>query len=143
MSIIGGMAIIRKKFGNRVYLYEAVCKRVNGKPRIVSQKYLGKPEDVLGLPKKESKASSARIYDFGAVTPLLDIANDLKIIQVIDGVVRKRKQGLSVRIWIKRWANICFFQQLTERWRRGVKDSFGVGIGRRCYGDSLGRKGGI
>jgi len=90
------MAIIRKRFGNRVYLYEVVCKRVNGKPRIVSQRYLGKPEDVLGLPKKEAKASSARIYDFGAVTALLNIAKDLKIIEIIDEVARKRKQGLSV-----------------------------------------------
>lgn len=90
------MAIIRKKFGNRVYLYEAICKRVNGKPRIVSQKYLGKPEDVLGLPKEEPKAIGARVYDFGAIAALLGIAEDLKFIEVIDGVVKKRKQGLSV-----------------------------------------------
>ncbi|MGQ9818259.1 MAG: IS1634 family transposase [bacterium] len=90
------MAIIRKKFGNRVYLYEAICKRVDGKPRIVRQKYLGKPEDVLGLPKEEPRAIGAQVYDFGAITALLGIAEDLKFIEIIDGVLRKRKQGLSV-----------------------------------------------
>lgn len=90
------MAIIRKKFGNRVYLYEAICKRVNGKPRIVRQRYLGKPEDVLGIPKEEPKATCARVYDFGTITALLGIAEDLKFIEIIDGVVGKRKQGLSV-----------------------------------------------
>lgn len=90
------MAIIKKKFGDRVYLYEAICKRVDGKPRIVHQKYLGKPEDVLGLPKEEPKAISARVYDFGAIAALLGIAEDLKFSEVINGVVKKRKQGLSV-----------------------------------------------
>lgn len=90
------MAIIRKKFGDRVYLYEAICKRVNGKPRIVHQRYLGKPEDVLGLPKEEPKATSARVYDFGAVAALLNIAQNLKFVEIINSVVKKRKQGLSV-----------------------------------------------
>lgn len=57
---------------------------------------MGKFEDVLGLPKKEVKANKARIYDFGAVTVLLDIAGKLKIVEIIDEVVKKRKQGLSV-----------------------------------------------
>lgn len=57
---------------------------------------MGKFEDGLGLPEKEVKANKARIYDFGAVTVLLDIAGKLKIVEIIDEVVKKRKQGLSV-----------------------------------------------
>ncbi len=94
------MAIIRKKFGDRVYLYEAICKRVNGKPRIVRQRYLGKPENVLGIPKEEPKATSARVYDFGVVTALLNIAQDLNFVEIIESVVKKRKQGLAVGEYI-------------------------------------------
>jgi transposase len=94
------VAIIRKKFGNRVYLYDVICKRVNGKPRIVSQKYLGKPEDVYGSPKLEPKAKAARIYDYGAITALLKIAQELKLVETIDAVVGKRRQGVSVGQYI-------------------------------------------
>ncbi len=94
------MAIIKKKFGNRIYLYEVVCKRINGKPRIVSQKYLGKPEDVFGPQREEKKIKSARVYDFGGVFALFDIAQKLNIVKVIDSVVQKRSQGISVGEYI-------------------------------------------
>jgi len=94
------MAIIKKRFGNRVYLYEVVVKRINGKPRIVNQKYLGRADEVTGKLVKKPTAHSARVYEFGAIAALLDIAKEIKFAEVINEVVAKREQGISVGEYI-------------------------------------------
>lgn len=94
------MAIIKKKFGNRVYLYEVVVKRINGKPRIVNQKYLGRADEVTGKPVKKPMAHSARVYEFGAIAALLNIAKEIKLAEVINEVAAKREQGISVGEYI-------------------------------------------
>lgn len=94
------MAIIKKIFGNRVYLYEVVVKRINGKPRIVNQKYLGRADEVTGKPLKKPMAHSARVYEFGAIAALLDIAQEIEFAKVINEVVAKRDQGISVGEYI-------------------------------------------
>jgi len=40
-------SIIKKKIKGNIYYYYAESKRVNGKPRYVNQKYLGKAETLL------------------------------------------------------------------------------------------------
>ena len=41
------VSITKKKRGNKVYYYARECRRVNGKPKIVWQKYLGRAEDII------------------------------------------------------------------------------------------------
>lgn len=40
-------SIIKKTIRGRPYYYARECKRVEGKPKIVWQKYLGRAEDLL------------------------------------------------------------------------------------------------
>jgi hypothetical protein len=40
-------SIIKKTIRGRTYYYARECKRVNGKPKIVWQKYLGRLEDII------------------------------------------------------------------------------------------------
>jgi transposase len=97
------MATISKrtnKSGTYYYLVESA--RVNGKPCIVKQIYLGTAERIARAVVLISSETSVpdpqyiTVYDFGAVTALYSIAERLGVCQVIDDVAGKRNQGLSV-----------------------------------------------
>jgi len=95
-------SIIKKKKGNSIYYYFAESKRVNGNPRIVSQKYLGKAEDILKKVNKKDpvKPYTGKVFDFGLIAAIYTIARKLKIKEIIDSIVPKRNQGLSVGTYI-------------------------------------------
>ena len=97
------MATITKrtnKSGTYYYLVESA--RVNGKPRIVKQVYLGTADKIAAAMERASPEQSildpehVAVYDFGAVTALYSVAERLDICQVIDDVAGKRAQGLPV-----------------------------------------------
>lgn len=92
-------SIIKKKKKNQYYYYIVESQRVNGKPRIVWQKYLGKVEDIakaMSEPDQLTPPKHAKVFEFGAVVALLQIAERLKIVETIDSHVSKREQGISV-----------------------------------------------
>ena len=97
------MATITKrtnKSGTYYYLVESA--RVNGKPRIVKQIYLGTAEKIAtALERTSSEAAipdpeSVAVYDFGAVVALYSVADRLGVSQIIDDIADKRNQGLPV-----------------------------------------------
>ena len=97
------MATISKrtnKSGTYYYLVESA--RVNGKPRIVKQVYLGTAERIANAIEKLSSGAlvldpqSTTVFDFGAVTALYSVAERLGISQIIDNIAGKRNQGLPV-----------------------------------------------
>jgi len=91
--------IVKNKRKNRVYYYLAESARVNGKPRIISRKYLGSAEKVANMVTKGirlPKAEFSTVLDLGAVLALFDVAERLKIRQIIERHVLKREQGLPV-----------------------------------------------
>jgi transposase len=93
--------IIKKINKGLPYFYYAECRRVDGKPRIFNQKYLGTAKSILEKvhPSKQPSQETA-LYseesEFGAVTLLHDIARRIGVVDLIDGVVPKRNQGQSV-----------------------------------------------
>lgn len=91
-------SIIKKKKGNNTYYYVVESKRVNGKPRIVWQKYLGTIDKILFKmsPEGQFLPHSAKVFEFGASAALWDIAQRLRLVETIDSHVSKRQQGLSV-----------------------------------------------
>jgi transposase len=99
-----GMASITKKMiRGKPYYYARECKRVNGKPKIVWQQYLGRPEDIInamtrGPLEAEAmpKPKEAIIVEFGAVTALYDLAKRLELSEHIDRHVPKQGQGPTV-----------------------------------------------
>lgn len=98
-------SITRKTINNNPYYYVRESQRVNGKPKIVWQKYLGKVQDImLAMENKNLHAITIPdeiiISQFGAVAAIYDIAKRWRIAEVIDSIVEKRKQGLSVGNYI-------------------------------------------
>jgi hypothetical protein len=94
-------SIIKKKIRGQIYYYYAESKRVNGKPKLVNQKYLGNAEKLLETIHLAEKPLERRVLysneaEFGAVMLIYDIAKRLNITDIIDGILPKRKQGASV-----------------------------------------------
>jgi transposase len=101
------MASIYKKIINGYpYYYARESQRVNGKPKIVWQKYLGKIESIIkavedkNKPNPNSTPDEAIISEFAAVAAIYDISKRWGMVEIIDSVVGKRNQGLSVGHYI-------------------------------------------
>lgn len=95
-------SIIKKIKKGRPYYYAVESARVEGKPRIVWQKYLGTVE---GLVQKIEQVSPPRpketvIFEAGGVAALLGIAQRLGVLDIINEVTPKRAQGPSVGHYI-------------------------------------------
>lgn len=91
-------SLIKKMKGNKAYYYIVKSARVNGKPRIVFQKYLGTVEGILKLAEKNlsPKPTEIVLSEAGGVAALLNIAQKIDLVKIIDEVVRKKDQGPSV-----------------------------------------------
>ena len=97
--------IIKKKIKGQNYYYYGESKRVDGKPKLVNQKYLGSAEKLLKLASATDKSLQDQVLyahesRFGSVALLYDFANRLGVIDIIDAVIPKRKQGASVGMYI-------------------------------------------
>lgn len=96
-------SLIKKRIHGRTYYYARECKRVNGKPKIVWQKYLGRLEDILTAVTERREGSliprpqkEGIVTELGAVAALYDLAHRLDVVSIIDRHVNKRGPGPSV-----------------------------------------------
>jgi len=92
-------SIIKRKKGNNYYYYVVECQRVNGKPRIVKQIYLGTIKRILEKFSASDKPDIPKEVDhkdFGSIAALLSIAEKIGLVQIIDRHSKKRNQGISV-----------------------------------------------
>ena len=91
-------SIIKKKKKNRWYYYAVQSARVDGKPRIVWQKYLGTVDAIVKRAEDAAppKPKETVIFEAGGVAALLRIAQRLGMAELIDEVIPKRDQGPSV-----------------------------------------------
>lgn len=107
MCMTYSMASITKKMiRGKPYYYARECKRINGKPKIVWQQYLGRPEDIINTMTKAPKderaveqipqPKEAVIVEFGAVAALYDLAKRLDLAGHIDRYVPKQGRGPTV-----------------------------------------------
>ncbi len=84
------MASLTKKIiRGRPYYYLRECQRVDGKPKIVWQQYLGSAEDLVRR-LSDPAPQSAVVREFGGSAACLDIARQLDVVAVIDRHVPKR-----------------------------------------------------
>lgn len=98
-------SIIKKKIKGITYYYYTESKRIDGKPKLVNQRYLGTAEKLLSKAVLADTPLQERVLyshdlEFGAVALLYDIASRLGIVKMIDELVPKRKQGASVGMYI-------------------------------------------
>jgi hypothetical protein len=85
-------SIVSKKIRGHTYYYAVWSARVDGKPRIVEQKYLGRAEQILAAVEGAEPPSprKAVISEFGAVAALFQLAERLELTDLVNSFVRKR-----------------------------------------------------
>jgi transposase len=95
-------AIIKKIKKGKAYYYATQSGRVNGKPRIIWQKYLGSVSTILKRFEQTApvKPCETVLFEAGGVAALLGIANKLGIIDLINECVPKKDGGPSVGHYI-------------------------------------------
>lgn len=129
------MASITHKIVNgSKYYYGRICKRVNGKPRIVQTIYLGTVERMMQNAQSSEnipKAKEVRIAELGATAALFDIAKRLEFVEIIDRIVSKRDQGPSVGQFML-IASINRASKPTSK--TAIADWFEKTIGPRIFG---------
>lgn len=88
-----------KTIGGHTYYYARYCQRVDGKPKIVRQVYLGKIDDLVAAAERSQQPPQpleTEVAAFADIAALLDIAQHLDLVQLLDAVLpAKRHQGLS------------------------------------------------
>ena len=98
-DLIMPVSLHKKIVRGHPYWYARECQRVNGKPKIVWQKYLGKAEHIasaMGAPSAPARPEEILLCDFGAPAALYDLTQQLDLIATIDRHAGKRDQGMSV-----------------------------------------------
>jgi transposase len=89
---------IKKKKG-RPYLYVREIARVGGKPKVISQVYLGSPEKVAALAAGHTQElSELKVEEFGALWLALEVDRDIDLSTIVNSHVPRgeREKGPPV-----------------------------------------------
>jgi len=94
--------LIKKVKGRKTYYYAVRSGRVNGKPRIVWQKYLGSLDAIIERYEERAAPTPVEttLFEAGGVAALMQIANRINLMEIVNQVVPKRDQGPSVGHYI-------------------------------------------
>jgi transposase len=89
-------SLIKKTIRGKAYYYARECRRVDGKPKIVWQKYLGRADDIIAALTQPTTPTTtapekAVVTEFGAVLALYDVAQRLRLVEHIDRHVPARR----------------------------------------------------
>src|SRR5665648_171409 len=96
-------SIVHKTVGGQTYYYLREMARVGGKPKMISQRYLGKASDIgVAMDKAMAVPAQTRHLGFGDVAAVWDVLDRLDVIGVIDSVVGARRSdaGASVGTYL-------------------------------------------
>ena len=93
-------SIIGKRRGNQTYYYLAESARVDGKPRIVSQEYLGTAEEVMARLQGGGAGMPDRTQHkrFGDVAAVWGFCQRLQVAEIIDEVVGDRRADAAASV---------------------------------------------
>jgi transposase len=98
------MAFLRKKKSRgKTYYYVAESKRVNGKPRVVNEVYVGPIERIRELAlgaTLEKQISKLQVLEWGSLAAVEAIEREIGLVDIVNNIVPKRKQGISVGEYI-------------------------------------------
>lgn len=128
LALGGFMAtIIRKIKKGNPYYYAVESKRVDGKPRIVWQKYLGTLDDIVKSRSESSEVDikEVDVFEAGGVAAMVRVAQKLHIAEIIDEIIPKRKQGATVSQYlllaaINRVCSPCSKLQISDWYQKSV-----------------------
>lgn len=92
-------SLTAKIIHGHTYYYARYCQRVDGKPKIVRQVYLGKIDELVAAAEQSHQLSpvlQTEVAAFADVAALFDIAQRLELVALLDSILpSKRHQGLS------------------------------------------------
>jgi len=93
-------SIVGKKRGNQTYYYLVESARVDGKPRIVDQQYLGSAEEVMARLSGAPQGSPERTQHkkFGDLAAVWGILARLKVTEAIDEVCGARRSDAAASV---------------------------------------------
>lgn len=97
-------SLTKKRIRNNTYWYARECAWVDGKPKVVWQKYLGKADDIVDAVTSKPKVPDPKkvvLSEFGAVVACYGMTQRLKLREIIDRHVSKRQQGVSVGTYLE------------------------------------------
>nr|WP_037370110.1 hypothetical protein [Amycolatopsis orientalis] len=122
--------MIGKRIGGRTYYYFAESARVDGKPRVVGQRYLGTAEDIAAaVAGGGPEAAGARHRSFGDVSAVWGTLQRLDLVRRVDSVAGPQRArptlGLHVALAVlhratapetefEEWWNGCLAQDLVR-----------------------------
>src|SRR5229473_1264525 len=126
-------SIVGKKRGGSTYYYLVESARVGGKPRIVSQEYLGTAEELAAAMRGGGLGLPDRIQhkDSGAVAAAWGVLEDLGVAGIIDEVAGARRSdaGASVGAYLvlaalNRLADPCSKRMFAHWWAKTAAPRF-------------------
>src|SRR2546430_6455155 len=90
-------SIVGKRRGNQTYYYLVESARVDGKPRIVSQQYLGSADEVMAKLADQQAGAPARTQHkgFGDLAAVWSVMERLRVVDIVDAVVPRRADALA------------------------------------------------
>jgi len=124
-------SIVGKKQGGRTYYYLVESARVGGKPRIVSQRYLGSAEEIAARlsEKGPGEPDRTRHLAFGDIAATWSVLQRLGVAEIVDDVVGARRgdAGASVGTYIalatlNRVVDPCSKLAFSEWWGKTAGD---------------------
>jgi len=89
---------IKKKKG-RPYLYVREIARVDGKPKVISQTYIGSPDRVAELASgQDAEVQTLKVEEFGALWLAQQIDQDIDVAGIVDAHIPRadRESGPSI-----------------------------------------------
>lgn len=125
------MGIVGKKQNGKTYYYLTQSARVDGKPRIVSQRYLGSAEEIEARLAQSGpgEPDRTRHLAFGDVAAVWSIIERLDVIGIIDDVVgvRRRDAAGSVGTYValacaNRIVDPCSKRRFVDWWKTTAGD---------------------
>lgn len=93
-------SIVGKRQGNKIYYYLVESARVGGKPRIVSQRYLGPAEEVIARLEGTAPGDPdrSRHLTFGDLAAVWSMLERMRVAEIVDEVVGKRRSDAAASV---------------------------------------------
>jgi len=92
--------LVGKRQGNKTYYFLTESARVDGKPRIVSQQYLGSAEEIAERLAGVGPGEPARVQtrSFGPFAAVWSMIGQLDIVRIVDDVVGDRRTDAAASV---------------------------------------------